>query len=554
MLDAIYQNGKIYTLRKEGECFSAIGIKDGKIAFVGDAEEAKRYEAAQIFDLNGRTMIPGMGDSHLHFYAYCQTLTQVNLADCKSKKEAFAKLKEKAEHTPQGEWIRGANFDQTKWEDSADELPTRWELDEISRQHPIVIKRVCLHTAVANSMALELAGVDENYSADAGGSVEREADGAPNGVLREQLTKVFDEIAPDALRDENLKKQFMVRELQRMASRGMTMMHTYAAEIWRYIEDIDVYRQLDACGLLPVRVTIYSDRMEGLKRDAAKGAGGNDLQLKVKMGGYKLFCDGSLGSRSAALLQPYTDAPDTKGMIVEDAKSLTEKMYTAAQNGIQSAVHAIGDRALDVVLSAMEETIRQLKSAGWTNEEIAKKPFRLIHAQMSTPELIQRMKKIPLIVDIQPSFLESDRYWILDRIGPKRFRHAYPWKTYQKEGLILTGGSDCPVEDFDPLRGIYNCLTHPNPAERLSIYEAVCLFSKNIPHATGDEKRMGTIEVGKLADAAILDKDIFHVPTDEILKIRVEKTLLAGKETWNCMEYQDSCRKKEKPRRKGEKL
>ncbi len=535
MLDAIYQNGKIYTLRKEGECFSAIGIKDGKIAFVGDVEEAKKYEAVQVFDLNGSIMIPGMGDSHLHFYAYCQTLTQVNLADCRSKKEAFTKLREKAEHTPQGEWIRGANFDQTKWEDCADELPTRWELDEISRQHPIVIKRVCLHTAVANSRALELAGVDQNYIADAGGSVEREEDGTPNGVLREQLTKVFDEIAPDALRDERLKKQIMVQELRRMASMGMTMMHTYAAEIWRYIEDIDVYRQLDTCDLLPVRVTIYSDRMEGLKGDTVKGADTNDSHSKVKMGGYKLFCDGSLGSRSAALLQPYTDAPDTRGMIVEDTKSLTRKMYNAAQNEIQSAVHAIGDRALDVVLTAMEETIERLKTAGWTDKKIAAKPFRLIHAQMSTPELIQRMKKIPLIVDIQPSFLESDRYWILDRIGPERFRHAYPWKTYQREGLLLTGGSDCPVETFDPLRGIYNCLTHPNPAERLSIYEAICLFSKNISYATGDEKRMGTIEVGKFADAVILDRDIFHVPADEILNIRVQKTLLAGKATWDCM-------------------
>lgn len=222
-------------------------------------------------------------------------------------------------------------------------------------------------------------------------------------------------------------------------------------------------------------------------------------------------------------------------MIVEDTKSLTRKMYNAAQNEIQSAVHAIGDRALDVVLTAMEETIERLKTAGWTDKKIAAKPFRLIHAQMSTPELIQRMKKIPLIVDIQPSFLESDRYWILDRIGPERFRHAYPWKTYQREGLLLTGGSDCPVETFDPLRGIYNCLTHPNPAERLSIYEAICLFSKNIPYATGDEKRMGTIEVGKFADAVILDRDIFHVPADEILNIRVQKTLLAGKATWDCM-------------------
>lgn len=548
MLDAIYQNGKIYTLRKDGECFSAIGIKDGKIAFVGDAEEAKQYEATQIFNLNGRTMIPGMGDSHLHFYAYCQTLTQVNLAGCRSKKEAFAKLREKAEHTPPGEWIRGANFDQTKWEDSADELPTRWELDEISRLHPIVIKRVCLHTAVANSMALELAGVNQNYSADAGGSVEREADGTPNGILREQLTKIFDEIIPDALNDEKLKAKLMAQELKKMASMGMTMMHTYAAEIWRYFEDIEVYDRLDAQNLLPIRVSIYSDRFENLEDNLPEKTDADKPYQKTKMGGYKLFCDGSLGSRSAALLQPYTDDPNAEGIIVEDRQSLEKKMYAAAERGIQSAVHAIGDKAMDMVISAMEETLKRLKSEGQSDEEIAKRrPFRLIHAQMSTPELIQRMKKIPLIIDIQPSFLESDRHWILDRIGAERFQHAYPWETYLREGLLLTGGSDCPVEDFNPLRGIYNCLTHPNPEERLSIYEAVCLFSKNIPYATGDEKMMGTIEVGKFADLTILDKDIFHMPVDEILKIRVEKTLLAGETTWSCMGCQKSnMHKKEK--------
>ncbi len=534
MLDTLYKNGKIYTLRKEGECFSAVGIKDGKIAFVGSDKEAEAQEAAETFDLNGSTMIPGMGDSHLHFYAYCQTLTQVNLADCTSKKEAFAKLKERAQQTPKGEWIRGANFDQTKWTDCEDVLPTRWELDKISKDHPIVIKRVCLHTAVANSMALEAAGVDKDYVADAGGSVDREADGTPNGVLREQLTKIFDEIIPDALNDEELKKKLMAQELKKMASMGMTMMHTYAAEIWRYIEDIEVYNRLDEQNLLPIRVAIYSDRFESLKENLPEKTDADNPYRKTKMGGYKLFCDGSLGSRSAALMQPYTDDPDAEGIIVEDRKSLEKKMYAAAEKRIQSAVHAIGDKAMDMVISAMEETVKRLKAEGQTDEEIAKRRlFRLIHAQMSTPELIERMKKLPLIIDIQPSFMQSDRHWIMERIGPERFQHAYPWKTYQTNGLLLTGGSDSPVETFNPFVGIYNCLVHPNPKERLSIYEAVCIFSKNIPYATGDEELIGTIEVGKFADVTILDKDIFHTPVDEILKIKVEKTLLAGKETWN---------------------
>ena len=536
MLDALYRNGKIYTLREEGECFEAVGIKDGKIAFLGTNAEAESQKATETFDMNGKTMIPGMGDSHMHFYAYCQTFTQVNLSDCKSKKEAFEMLRARAAETPKGEWIRGANFDQTKWTDCEDVLPTRWELDEISTDHPIVIKRVCLHMVVANSKALEIAGIDKDYVPDAGGSVDREPDGTPNGVLREQLTKIFDDIIPDPLDDDKLKKEIMARELKTMASMGNTMMHTYAAEIWHYFEDIEDYKDLDANGQLPLRVAIYSDHFETLDGNLPEWFDASNPYQKVKMGGYKLFCDGSLGSRSAALMEPYSDDPSTMGIIVETEESLEQKMKAAAKKNIQVAVHAIGDRAMDIVITAMEKTYEELKASGQTDEEIAsKRPFRLIHAQMSTPELVKRMAKLPLIVDAQPTFVQADRHWIIERIGPERVKYAYPWKTYENNGILVTGGSDSPVETFNPLVGIYNAIAHPNESERLTPYEAVCVFSKNIPYATCDEDLYGTIEIGKFADVAILDKDIFHTAVDEILQIKVMKTLLAGKETWSCM-------------------
>lgn len=533
MLDLLLMNGRIYTMAQEDEYVQALGVKDGKVAFAGTVEQAGKLPAARVLDLQGKTVIPGMGDSHMHFYAYCQTLTQTDLGNCASKAEMLQKLREAVDAAPKGQWLRGANFDQTKWTDSEDALPTRHDLDQVSEEHPIVIKRVCLHTAVANTKALELAGIGRDYVDGPGGIVEREADGTPNGVLREQLTRVFDELIPNPMEEDAVKYRLMSQELRHMASLGMTCMHTYAAEIWRYIEDVKVYEKLERMGALPLRVAVYSDRLEELiAQMPERGPKGEDPYQLIQLGGYKLFCDGSLGSRSAALYEPYSDDPGNVGIVVEDAASLEEKMVCASKHNILCAVHAIGDRALDMVLTAIEGTIGRLEREGRSRQEFAERPFRVIHAQMATRELIERMKALPLILDIQPAFLQSDRHWVLERIGARRFQTAYPWETYQKKGLRMTGGSDSPVESFDPLIGIYNCLTHPNPAERLSIYDAVSLFTRNLPYATGDERRLGTLEVGKFADMAVLDRDIFHTPVEEIPGIKVERTLLAGRETW----------------------
>ena len=539
MLDSILKNGVIYTLSKERETFQAAGIKDGKIAFLGSDKEAEKMQAETVFDLKGRAVIPGMGDSHLHFYAYCQTLFQVDLGDCTSKKEALQKLKDAVDQMPEGQWIRGANFDQTKWRDSEDELPTRHDLDEVSTKHPIVIKRVCLHTAVANTKALEIAGIDENYVNEPGGIVEREENGMPNGILREQLTKIFDDRIPDPLEDMEVRKKVMAEQLQRMASMGLTMMHTYAAEIWKYMEDVETYRELDSEGKLPLRVSVYTDKLETMENLKKSGELSieekSDPRHKAQMSGYKLFCDGCLGARSAALFEDYSDEPGNRGIVVEPENILEEKMYRAMSQGIQCATHAIGDRALDMVVTAIEKTIAKLEKDGMSRQEIEKKPFRIIHAQMSTENLVERMKKLPLIIDVQPAFISTDKIWIKDRIGEKRLQTSYPWKTYTENGMILTGGSDAPVESFNPMWGIYNCLTHPDEKQRLSRYEALCLFSRNIPYATGDETFYGTLEIGKFADMAVLEKDIFCAEVEEIKDIKVMQTFLGGKQTWSCL-------------------
>lgn len=544
-IDKMFFGKNIYTMVSDGDKVEAIGVKDGKIVFAGTKAKAEElYDAAEVIQLkDDQAMMPGFGDSHLHFYAYCQTLTTVDLAGATTKAEALKRLADKAKETPEGMWIKGSNFDQSKWTDCEDQIPTKEDLDKASDKHPIVIKRCCLHTAVANTMALEKAGVGKGYDFGVGGTVELDADGMPNGIMREQASKIYDELIPDPLKDPAVKKELMVKALKDVSSKGVTMLHTYAAEIWKYTEDFDDYKALDDEGLLPVRMTICLDEM--FDRPVLTEAEKSDPYRKVQMGTFKIFTDGSLGSRSAALMEPYNDAPDTKGIMVISQENLNEKMLKAYEHGLQPAIHCIGDAGMEATLTAIEYTLKKSREHGMTEaEQKARLPFRLIHAQMVTEEQIARMKKLPLILDIQPVFLNTDLHWIEERIGKERAKMSYIWKRYQDEGFILTGGSDCPVESYDPRPGIYGAATRKDPAinepkggyhpeQIVSLYDAVAMFTKNIPYANGEQDYMGTLEEGKFADMVIVDRDIFSRPAEDIMNMQVEKTYLAGKEVYS---------------------
>lgn len=543
VIEKLFFNGKIYTLEKEGVIVEALGVAGGKIIFAGTKQQAEaEYDIKEKVDLQGKTMLPGMGDSHLHFYAYCQFSTTVDLGSVTSKAEAIRKLAEKAAETPEGQWIKGSGFDQSKWTDCEDELPTREDLDKASTKHPIVIKRVCVHTSVANTMALEKAGIGKGYVFGEGGMVELDQDGMPNGILREQAPRIYDELIPDSLEDAALKKSIMTKALQEASANGLTMLHTYAADIWKYIERPEDYEMLDREGLLPLRVTICLDTLFDPPQMTEEQKA--DPNRKVQMGSYKIFTDGSLGSRSAALYEPYEDAPDSCGIMVIEQDALNEKMLTAYEKGLQPAIHCIGDRGLGATLTAIEYTLEQSRRNGMTEEEQAKrKPFRIIHVQMANEELINRMKKLPVILDIQPSFLMTDLHWIEERIGSDRAKDSYLWQRYLDEGFIQAGGSDCPVESFNPFQGIYAAVTRKDanrypeegyhPDQKVSVYDAVCMFSKNIPYATGEQDYMGTLEVGKFADLIVTDQNPFEVPENDLLDIKVVKTYLAGKEVYS---------------------
>ena len=538
MLDKLFINGEIYSMKKEGEKFQSLGIKDGKIIFLGTNDEVKNVSSKELIDLKGKMMIPGMADAHLHLYAYCQNLTFVDLSKVHNINEMISLMKEKIKNVKKGDWVKGVNFDQSKWKENR--FPTLEEMNSISKDNPVIIKRCCLHAVVANSRALEIAGIGKNYQAGSGGIVELDKNGMPNGILREQSTKVFDDILPDPLKDIEVQKKIMQDVLNDMSSKGITTIHTYAAKIWQYNEDINIYKNFEKEGKLPLRVTVCIDELfepEILTKEKL-----NNPYRKVQLGAYKIFSDGSMGSRSAALKKPYSDDPQNSGFMLFTQEELNNKILTGYEHGLQPAIHAIGDRALDMTLSAIEHTLKTTKEKGMTDEEQKNRlPFRIIHVQMIDDDLLERMKKLPLVLDIQPIFLCTDLHWIEDRIGKERLKGSFALKTMENAGLIQTGGSNCPVEAYEPLKGIYAAVTRQDmegyptegflPEERLSVYEALCMYTKNVHYATGQESVLGTLEIGKFADLTVLEKNLFKIDKKEIKDVKVEQTYVAG----NCV-------------------
>lgn len=532
-IDTLLTNGKIYTLREEGDHVEAIGIDQGRIVFAGSSQAAGNYAAKDTIDLEGNTVIPGMGDSHLHMAAYCQNQTSVKLDEMKSLDELINAMKEKAAATEKGKWIKGAGFDQTKFIENR--LPTRWDLDRISMEHPIVIRRCCLHVMVANSLAIQMAGVDQNRVEEAAGLIECNGQGELTGIFREWSTKTFDDIVPDPMADINEKKRIMVEVLKDMVSKGITSINTYAAKIWNYQEDIETYRDLEKEGKLPIRIIVSVDDFFENDDEVTSG---KRPDSKVKYGSYKLFTDGSLGAKSAALMEPYSDDEKNCGILVDKIK-LCGDLLKAYEMGLQPAIHAIGDKAMEITLDAIDYVLNQT-AVNHTGENMKAKrlPFRIIHAQLVNDHQLERLSKLPVILDIQPIFLCTDLYWIESRLGQSRIKNAYRWKTLMNHGLLLAGGSDCPVETYDPIKGIYAAVTRKDlngypaggwePEEKLSVYEAICLFSKNIAYTTGDEDTLGTIETSKFADFVVLDRDPFTIEEDELKDIKVLKTFVAG--------------------------
>ncbi len=506
--DRKYINGKIYTMKQEGDWKETLCVKDGKILAVGSLKDVAHIETEEVINLEGKTVLPGFIDCHQHTLEYSKTKAEVDLKNVTSKEELLEVLKSYAETAKPGAWIKGSGFDHEKFPDK--KFPTKQELDGVTNKHPVIISRYCVHFHVANSLALKIAGIEGNE----------------NGLLRETAVKPVMALIPDLLPTDEDKKNAVYAAISEMNSYGITGIHPIGAGISNIKEYLNVYQDLEKEGRLNVRVYFCPDEYPVF---GMKTGFGNE---KIRYGFYKMFVDGSLGPRTAALSKPYSDMPENMGIMTnspEEVKVLCQKAYDM---GLQVGMHAIGDRGIEAAVDAMESC--------YLNHPKENVRFRLIHGMCMRPDLIQRIKKLPIIIDIQPSFTSnSNIWWSDDRLGPRRVKYAYAWKTLIKEGILLTGSSDCPVEHFSPMLGIYSVVHRQDrtgkpeggwrPEQRVSVYEAICMYTKNAAYSSYEEDIKGTLEAGKLADYIILEQNPFEVTGLAMKDIAVLETCLSGK-------------------------
>ena len=405
-------------------------------------------------------------------------------------------------------WIKGSGFDHEKFPDK--QLPSAEDLDQVSTVHPIVISRYCVHYHVANSLAMEIAKIHDN----------------PSGILREKAVQPVMEAIPDLLPTEEEKKEAMAKAIAEMNSCGITGIHAIEANVTNIKEYLYVYQDLEAEDRLNVRVYFCPDSLPPF---GMKTGFGNE---KIRYGFYKMFADGSLGPRTAALSKPYSDMPQTSGIMANTPQRLKEMCKKAYDMGLQVGIHAIGDKGIEAAVDAIEECY--LKNP-------RKDPrFRLIHGMCMRPDLIERIEKLPVMIDIQPSFTSNNNiWWSQDRLGKERVKYSYAWRMLMDHGIMLTGSSDTPVENFSPMLGIYSVVYRQDrtgkpeggwmPEQRVSVYEAISMYTKNAAYASYEEKRKGTIEQGKLADYIILEADPFETKGLALKDIKVLETCLGGK-------------------------
>ena len=507
-------NANVITLNSKQPRAEAIAIRNGKIIAIGADREIRKYigHKTKIIDAKGKTVIPGLVDCHVHMTGFGQFLQTLELRNVKSIKEMQRKLREYAEKNAEKSWILGGRWDQERF--AEERYPTRWDLDVAVADKPVFLVRVCGHIGVANSKALQLAGIEKETMVDGGKVDLDEVSGVPNGVLQENAMELVWKAIPKPNKKELEKACIMACE--RAVEAGLTCVHWILGSA----SEMRAIQRLNSEGKLFLRVYlgIPVEFLDELVNLGLLTGFGSEM---VKIGFVKILADGSLGGRTAALKVPYSDKPKTSGMMLYTQKELNRLVLKAHNAGLQLAVHAIGDRTVEAVVKAFEKAFKAYPRENHRH--------RIEHCSVLNSKLIRRMKRLGLIASVQPHFVVSD-FWVVDRVGKERARWVYPFKTLMKRGLAVASGSDCPVEPINPMLGIWAAVARKNFAkESLTVEEALKTYTINAAYASFDEDKKGTIEAGKLADMTILSDDLFEVQPDEIRRVKVEMTIVDGK-------------------------
>ncbi len=523
----LFVNGVFHVSADKIRVRDAIASYQGRIIFAGDKDSARKAFPSgvvpEIVDLGGKAVFPGFIDSHLHLINLGLSLRNLNLSEVRSLETLKQMVRRGASETEEGQWILGRGWDQDSFQEKR--YPNRKDLDEAAPGRPVCLTRACGHLVVLSSAALELSGITRDTPDPDGGIIDRDSYGEPTGILRENAVGLTSRAIPKP--DKEVLRQCAQDATRHLLSRGVTSVHTNDSQ-----EDFETIRQMYLAHQSEgVRLRVYWDIplafLDDLQDTPLRTGDGDDY---FRIGAIKLFSDGSLGGRTAALEKPYSDDRSTAGILVNDQETLTRAVYRVHALGMQVAIHAIGDRATRVSISAISEA--QTRIPGRSPRH------RIIHAQILTPLLISEIKRVGLVADVQPKFITTDMRWAQERVGVPRMRSSYAWRTMLKAGIPLAGGSDSPVEPPDPLLGIYAAATRKDmygnpkggfyPNERISVSEAIRMFTVGGAYGAFEEKIKGTLEPGKLADFVVLSQDPLSVKPEEIKDIEVSMTVVGG--------------------------
>ncbi|WP_456277991.1 amidohydrolase [Bacillus sp. AK128] len=518
----LWFGGKIRTLQSETSLVEAVYVEDQRIVATGTkAELLDKYNPEQSFDLEGSVMYPGFVDSHLHLIGHGEKLIRLDLSNITSSLEIEEAIKKKVAGTKEGEWIIGEGWNENQLPDR--KIFHSKELDALSPHNPFVLHRICRHALVANSMALHLAGISKDTKSPPGGVIVKDDKGEPTGYLHDQAQELIKNVIPTVSREYlEAALRASIQDCHRL---GLVGGHSedlnYYGGFLRTFETFE--KVINEDGLLfKANLLVHHEVIEDMIEHGLKFGDSNG---SIEIGAMKIFADGALGGRTALLSEPYQDAPDTNGVAIYSKDELKKLVRKARAYNMPVAVHAIGDLAFEYVLDAIEEA-----------PPVSGQRDRLIHAQILRKDLIERVKTLPIILDIQPRFLASDFPWVIERLGVERMTSCYAWKTLLDEGIPCAGGSDAPIEPVDPLLGIHAAVTRtkPNsnisyyPEQQLTPYEAIKLFTTGSAYAINHEHNRGIIKEGYEADFTILDQDLLMISPEEMLETKVVMTVING--------------------------
>ncbi len=498
----------------------AVFTSGGSIREVGPADVLRaKYSSARVIDASGQTILPGLTDSHGHLYGLGVALDTVSLVGTESYDEVIARVRERAAAMNAGDWIEGRGWDQNDWQDKA--FPTAGPLDAAIPRHPVWLRRIDGHAGLANSLAMRAAGISAATKDPEGGRIERDANGNPTGVFIDAATDLIDSAVPPPSAAQH--KARVLAAAQAIAANGLTEMHDAGIDG----ATIAAVQELIDEGRFPIRVYgMLGDNAELLTSWFQSGPLMN-YGGRLTVRSVKLYADGALGSRGAALLAPYSDDAGNEGLMLARPEHLEDVARRGRAAGFQVNTHAIGDRGVRNVIDAYAR-------AGVVPAD----RNRIEHLQVISPADVPRLVKLGIIAAMQPTHATSDMYWAEARLGPERVKGAYAWRTVLDAGGRLALGSDFPVEDVNPFFGLLAAVTRQDqkgwpaggwmPTERLTLAEAIRGFTSDTAFAAFEETSRGTIEPGKLADFTIVEGDLFATPVNDLHKTKVTMTVVGG--------------------------